>query len=65
MWNETNMLVLGRLMTKQEVGTNGCVEIDDRNVVVELVVANETIDAVVTGALANADADGSLDGDIL
>lgn len=63
--NETNMLVLGRLMTKQEVGTNGCEEIDDNIVVlVELVVANVTTDAVVTGALANVDADKSLDGDI-
>lgn len=64
------MLVLGRRMTKHEVGTNGCEVTDDRNVVVvvELVVANETMDAVVMAgdALANVDAvDKSLDGDML
>lgn len=34
------MLVLGRLRTKQEVGTGGCEEIDDSNVVV---VARELV----------------------
>lgn len=65
--NETNMLALGRLMTKQEVGASGCGYMDDRivgGVVIDVVVGVEPT-AVDTGELANVGAGVSLCGDTI